>query len=327
MTVITIPHVSAPHPNIRRFDVFRDLNAVADLIELCFSGTLDADGNRYIRQMRKSAKNPQLTRWASNVGDWDRSPLAGFVWEEHGRVVGNLSMVRAREKSRKSYLIANVAVHPDFRRQGIARALTDAAIKRARQRNAGAIWLHAREDNPAATHLYGSIGFAEQTRRTTWRVGPGTRQTPAAPAGVRVRARRGQHWERQRDWFNHLHPPQIAWYLPLDMKAMRPGLVGAIYRLASGKASPKHWVAERDGLLLGALSWQRTYTYADKLWLATPKQHEDAAALALAAHARRHTPKTRSLDLEYPVGRAAEAFRMAGFRLHQTLLWMEMALA
>lgn len=36
--------------NLRSFDMRRDLLAVADLVELCFKDSLDADGRMYIRQ-------------------------------------------------------------------------------------------------------------------------------------------------------------------------------------------------------------------------------------------------------------------------------------
>ena len=50
MSSVTIPvHKQEPHPNVRSMNMFRDLPAVADLIELCFADTMDNDGQRYIR--------------------------------------------------------------------------------------------------------------------------------------------------------------------------------------------------------------------------------------------------------------------------------------
>ena len=40
---------------MRAMNMFRDLPAVADLIELCFASTMDNDGQRYIADMRRPA--------------------------------------------------------------------------------------------------------------------------------------------------------------------------------------------------------------------------------------------------------------------------------
>ena len=105
-------------PNLRPLEIRRDLRAVADLVELCFAETLDADGRRYIHQIRAAAENPRTLGLVSRVS----SSLSGYVWEENGRIVGNLSLLPVVAMKRQSYLIANVVVHPDYRRRGIARS-------------------------------------------------------------------------------------------------------------------------------------------------------------------------------------------------------------
>jgi ribosomal-protein-alanine N-acetyltransferase len=55
--------------------------------------------------------------------------------------------------------IGNLAVHPDYRRRGLAQALLNALLLdhpfRAR------IWLEVRRSNQAALELYGKMGFRE----------------------------------------------------------------------------------------------------------------------------------------------------------------------
>src|SRR5512139_1351996 len=118
--------------------------------------------------MHSAARNPGYMRWASAVADHASIPLSGFVWEEDGRLVGNLSLIPFLNQGRQYYLIANVAVDPNNRRRGIARALTEAAIEQVRNRGVGAVWLHVREDNIPAYNLYTSLGFVEKACRTTW---------------------------------------------------------------------------------------------------------------------------------------------------------------
>src|SRR5664280_1959211 len=106
-------------PNIRLLDIQRDLPAVADLIEVCFSNTLDPDGRDYIRFIRQAAKDAFLRRSISGCNERLSSPLAGYVWEENGVVAGNLTLIPFYYLGEWQYLIANVAVLPQYRGRGI----------------------------------------------------------------------------------------------------------------------------------------------------------------------------------------------------------------
>ncbi len=55
--------------------------------------------------------------------------------------------------------ILNLAVKPENRRQGIARRLVLAGLKRARDRDAKKAFLEVRTSNIAAQKLYASLGF------------------------------------------------------------------------------------------------------------------------------------------------------------------------
>ena len=154
--------------NLRPFDVRRDSSAVADLVELCFADTLDADGRRYLHHMRTTGNTAGILRWTRLTTGLSGTPLAGYVWEQDGEIVGNASLIPYFVRGKRTYLIANVAVHPDFRRRGIARKLTRRLVKGLRAREAIQVWLHVRHDNIAAFDLYRSEGFIERTRRTTW---------------------------------------------------------------------------------------------------------------------------------------------------------------
>ncbi|GAB4580362.1 MAG: hypothetical protein Fur0022_31020 [Anaerolineales bacterium] len=321
MTVITFSYQPSPHPHLRRFNLQRDLGPVADLIELCFSDTLDDDGRRYIRHMRASARRPALLSWAAMAQDHLSAPYSGFVWEENGRVVGNLSHFSMPARGKKIYLIANVAVHPDYRKRGIARALTEAALTYSAEKKVDATWLHVREENAPAYHLYQSLGFIECTRRTTW-ITQTIEDVTSSLTGPVIGPRRGEHWPQQAYWLDQLHPPALDWYLPFKRNTFRPGLTGLFYRVLED-VQLKHWVATWQGQLLGALTWQRGHGITDRLWLATPPEYEETAIPALLAYARWELPFRRKLSLEYPAGHGAEAFKSFGFAKEQTLIWME----
>jgi len=61
--------------------------------------------------------------------------------------------------------ILNLAVHPERRRRGIARALLTEALSQARDRGAAMAWLEVRPSNTPALNLYASLGFQEVGRR------------------------------------------------------------------------------------------------------------------------------------------------------------------
>jgi len=321
MTIITFAYEASQHPHLRRFDIRKDLKAVADLIELCFADSLDADGRRYVRQMRTAARHTRLLQWTAGMAEQGATPFAGFVWEQEGQIVGNASHILMTARGKKVYLIANVAVHPDYRRRGIARALTEAALDYCQKSQATATWLHVREDNPAAFQLYQSMGFTPRTKRTSWQM-IGKPDIPTPSPFLSVGPRRREHWAKQLHWLNQLHPPELDWYLTLNVNYLRPGLRGFIYRIFTS-SSIRQWAVTYQGQLWGVVSWHRSLAYTDRLWLAVDQEHESEAILGLIPRVRQYLPAYRPINLEYPSGRAAEAFEKVGFSPHQTLIWME----
>jgi ribosomal protein S18 acetylase RimI-like enzyme len=326
MAAITHP-TTTPSSHLRAFDVRHDLDAVADLVEVCFANTLDADGRRYIQQMRSAARSPSYLLWAAAVAERVSLPLTGFVWEEKGHLVGNLSLIPFTTQGRRLYLIANVAVDPVYRRHGIARELTTRALDYVRERGASSVWLHVREENLAALALYKSLGFVEQTRRTTWE---SERRLPSTLiweehselADVSIVPRRSHHWSLQRKWLKRVYPPEIAWHMTFRFTALRPGLWGALYRLFSG-IQVRQWAALKDNQLLGVLAWHPLFSRSDHLWLATTPEYEDMAIRGLLLHLQRNLASRRELAVEYPAEHASQAFTAAGFTIHQTLIWMK----
>lgn len=317
--ILTAPSVTGQP--LRPFDVRRDLSAVADLVELCFNETLDPDGQTFLQRMRSAARQPALLHWAAATADWASGPFSGYVWEENGRIVGNINLIPYYQAGRKLFLIANVAVHPDFRRRGIGRRLTEAALQHVRQRNLPSAWLQVREDNPAAVHLYQSLNFRERARRTTWFSSPALPSHEAQP-GLDFKAPRPAHWLAQRQWLTQAYPPELTWHLSLNALLLRPGFWGDFLRFLYD-ASVRQWAVFQDGQLQAVVSWQMMSGHANALWLAARPEIDLTVLQALLLHARRQLPPERTLFIEYPARQANDAIRRAGFYAHQTLIWME----
>lgn len=311
--------------NIRRLDVNRDLLSVADLIEMCFSTHLDEDGRRYINQIRKSARNRRYLYWIRAASERVSVPLFGYVWEEDGKVVGNLSLVPYSREGKWVYLIANVVVHPEYRRHGIARQLTLRALEHVRQRKAAAVWLHVREGNMVAINLYRSLGFYERTRRTQWMAKRLNAPPASLPLHITVAGRRRQCWEWHRTWLCKAYPTSVAWYLSFDSKRFKPSIQEGLKRIIIG-GTMRHWVAYDSGELIGVVTWETSRRSADPLWLATMPEREDQVIRTLLPHACWHSGNRRKFIINYPAGRGKEAFKAVNFSVHNTLVWMEMSL-
>ena len=61
--------------------------------------------------------------------------------------------------------VANLAVAPGLRRQGVGSTLLDAAIRESQNRGVSNLYLEVRESNQSARRLYASRGFEEVSRR------------------------------------------------------------------------------------------------------------------------------------------------------------------
>ena len=104
MASFTISARAEQHANVRPLSILRDLPAVADLIEMCFSSTMDNDGKRYVQDMRRAGKDNSFLQWANRAAESTSLPLTGYVWEENGRIVGNASLFPFRNNHQRVYL-------------------------------------------------------------------------------------------------------------------------------------------------------------------------------------------------------------------------------
>lgn len=84
-----------------------------------------------------------------------------LVAREEGRVVGYVGMWRILDEGH----ITNLAVHPDFRRQGIGRRLLQTLSNLSVARGLRRMTLEVRVSNDPAQRLYASLGFLVAGRR------------------------------------------------------------------------------------------------------------------------------------------------------------------
>ena len=235
---------SSVRSGLRPVDPRRDLAGLADLIELAFVESLDPSGRRMAQEMRRFGR---LGWFGWLFGHLMLPPAAypqGYVWVEGGRLVGNASLLRV-EGTAGRWVLANVAVHPQHRRRGIARSLIAACLALAARRWAEEIVLQVKARNEGARALYREFGFVEQGTWVTWRKG--------GPAGAiagsakRARPRRDEDWPSQWTLAQRVAPLGFVWPHPLRAALFRPSPWYAAGDWA-------YWAWPSDGALQATLS-------------------------------------------------------------------------
>lgn len=116
---------------------------VAELEKLCFSDPWSE------RSIAAELTN-QLALW--------------LVAVEDGRVAGYIGSQTVPDESD----MMNVAVHPDFRRRGIAEALVTALCAALKAQGSVSLTLEVRASNDPAKALYEKLGFEQVGRRPNY---------------------------------------------------------------------------------------------------------------------------------------------------------------
>jgi ribosomal protein S18 acetylase RimI-like enzyme len=170
MALIAKPVSTDNTTGIRSINPMRDLGQLADLIENAFGAELSEGGERVLREIRLLSKLGPLNYLFVGMSEAE-GMFNGFVWEQHGRIVGNVSVSRPSGHSHK-WQISNVAVLDTHRGQGIGRSLVEAAIDLIARRGGRSAYLFVRDDNPSALGLYRSMRFVEVDRTTDLKFPP-----------------------------------------------------------------------------------------------------------------------------------------------------------
>ena len=318
--------IPVSNATIRPLVMKKDLKVVADIIETCFSLQHDMDGQAFLKQMRQAYRisnvigDPEL--WSEN----DRAMVPGFVWEERGTIIGNVSIIPFPHHGHTEYLIANVAVLPAWRRKGVARALTRHAVAYLRQHGHYRIWLQVNQQNEAAIALYHGLGFIDHCCRTTWHRLPEEKFVPAVSqfSGYEIDRRQPNRWEQQKHWLERIYPDEIIWHYPVRLADFSPDVFWNPERWEYA-IKLRHWQLQSNGETRAYFTWQRTTSFADTLWLAPGPQfdlEECISALFLALPHK--VGRRRPLVVDLPCGMAKHALLAAQFRLYRSLIWMRL---
>jgi len=302
---------------MRPVDPRRELAGLADVIEIAFADSLDPSGRRMANEMRRYGRLGWLG-WV--VGHLMLPPAAypqGYVWIEEGRLVGNASLTPVQGTPGR-WVLANVAVHPQFRRQGIARALVGGCLDLARRKQVPEVVLQVEAGNLGARDLYQSFGFTDQDTRVTWRLS-GPPSWAEAGASSSARPRRPEEWQTHVEWAQRLAPVGLVWPHPLRPALLRPSSWVAAEHWA-------HWVWPMKGPFQAALSARMDSIGGIQMFLLCDGEARGQAEISLVELALRGRPPGGAVVLESQAGEADEPLRHLGFREEHRLTWMTIGL-
>ncbi|KAF0109878.1 MAG: hypothetical protein FD147_2000 [Chloroflexi bacterium] len=307
---------------IRAIRLRQDLKQIADLIDLCFAHNMDSEGRDYIRHIRQTANNYSGLILENTTPENSSLPFHGYVWEDNGKIVGNLTLIPLRKKEKGSYFIANVAVHPDYRGKGIARQLTDRALLHVREHLGRQVFLQVREDNAVALHIYQSQGFEEISRRTTWVFRPKQTHTQVILPDVKVTPGNKEDWVQQKLWLESLYPPEITWNMPYRLEKLEPTFKNWLNRFLNAELQ-RTWTARKQEKLIGMVTLERSNEIHDYLWVASSPIWEDEVIQAVLPVVQKQVWFPHRMAINYPAGRGRESFIKIGMVEINTLIWMK----
>ncbi len=262
--IVTAPlqHQSKNGP--RPINLNTDIPGVLKLLELVFGASLDAEGRKMFAGNASALDSPAIL--------WRLNPAAtklslGFVWEENGRIVGNVTVLTTATPGR--YLVVNVAVHPDYRRRGIARLLMKQVENLVQQRKGSQILLQVVKQNNAAIELYNSLQYSTVGSMTHW-VASVARlrrlELNLNTANPPIRELRRQEWKAAYQLDRLALHADLHWPEQLQPDVYKNDLWHSLVNLLNGRQA-ETWVATADGNQLTGLAaisseWGRSHEAA-----------------------------------------------------------------
>lgn len=259
--IVTAPSQDQSKNGPRPINMNTDIPGILKLLELVFGASLDAEGRKMFAGTSNMAQSPAIL--------WRLNPAAaklslGFVWEENGRIVGNVTVLTTEMPGR--FLVVNVAVHPEFRRRGIARLLMQQVENLVRQRQGNQILLQVVKQNHPAIELYNALHYTTIGSMTHWTASASRLrrlELNLDTVGPPIRELKRHEWKAAYALDQQTLPADLHWPEQLKQDAYKNGFWVKVMNFLNGRHS-EAWVAitgktQLVGLASLASEWGRSY--------------------------------------------------------------------
>ena len=214
---------------LRPVNLRTDLRPLADLIELVFADSMDDGGRAAIREMRYLSNMGYGLNLISRLNDLALGISLGYVYIADGKLVGNVSIYPAGypKDFGEAWIIANVGVHPDYQRRGIAYQLMEASLNMIRDRQGKQAILQVNYDNIGAQRLYEQLGFIYERAWMMWRRSSFVHPPMAHHHNFHITRLPSAEWQSEMALAQQSRPNRLGglgWLMPLHPKYFRVSL-------------------------------------------------------------------------------------------------------
>ncbi|MFT5195223.1 MAG: ribosomal protein S18 acetylase RimI-like enzyme [Candidatus Promineifilaceae bacterium] len=333
MTAINLPSQKSSaqnDTNVRAMSVRRDARQVISLLELVFNQHLRGAGHHTIAA---NFSFQDLLKGQDQI-------VPGFVYSLDKRIVGNVSILESKTPGR--YLVANVAVHPDFRRRGIARKMMKQVMLYIKGRAGHQIVLQVEAENANAIVLYQKLGFHAVGTLNDWRMNWYSLKTIITPPSINhknpddygeflLRPLRAEDTQTVRNLDTSLFQGNLNWPNAPDKRYYERGIQSFLYRFFSG-INHEIWVCEARNhqiVGIGIIENEVGRPYMLKIRV-IPKwaSHVERPLVAKLARRLRYM-RSKSISVQQDAAHKTieHLLKESGFSLKRTLVVMQFDLS
>ena len=306
-------------PFIRPLRISTDLGVIAELLSVCFSDSMDEDGERYIAYLHDFAQSAFFTKLAERNPEKYSLPAEGFVYEENGKLIGNVTLSPMKYQGGTVYLISNVAVHPDYRGKGIATLLTKTSLQYLECKGIKQVWLQVKKENQAALALYDRFHFQSFMTRTTW-IRKSSNIFLKKPANITLRRVRKEEFDSQKMLMERIYPAELTAAYGFEVASTQPLLKKWIKSIVQNRLR-FHWTAEQEGQV-GFASYdlfpEQSYV---NLWVTAPAGWEESFYRAMIPAVQAKVGK--EIRVNFPEKEFEDCFHEIGMQELNTLIWQK----